>query len=780
LGIIIILEKGFPLEQGSKTGFPFDLAFTHKSFTWAEKHRISPDGKYLVYGVFTPPKKSPGSSLEAEPRIMPNGTPTNVVGSKLYIMEISTGETKPLLFGDKNSWRPSFSHDSRYVAFYSDAGGIPQLWVYDIKEGHSKKLSEVKIKAKLWPGDEAYWSKDDKEVFVPIDLERGEENLKENQESFESGEQKPTVRVYLSGGEKKKEEGKVSYDALQAHFMRENNATLGAINIETGDMRVVVPANSLPFPSVLRLSPSGKFLSYLSVFKLKGLTSTTTLFDLAVVSSERGLLKFKAEDLVVNEGDYFGLSYAWHPEQDILVFLKDKKLWFLDLDEKPMSGQLASQLGELAPYPLDFTRDGKGVLIGYNPVSDNDYTDPRPTSLALVPLDGSEPKKIQLENYLIFKEALNIGERILWQPEKDTVTLYLENPSSGEHILLRVNLITGEKKIIWKGFGRMSFVGSPISQNFILSIFENTSTPPDIYLFNKDFSARQRLTNIEPRFERIEVGAAESFETIVPQHDGSLTKVKTAVLLPPKAKKGDLLPTIVFIYGGSRLSRYSDRFGGGSPSTIPVLLFTTRGYAVLLPDMIIGPEGEAGNPLQEMVDVLLPQLHRAGELGYSDLTRMAIIGQSYGGYGTAAIISGTNIFRAAISISGLFDLPSLYSWMEEGGTVFGRNWSEKGQGRMGTHPWQDLKRYIENSPYYRADKINTPLLLLQGANDTTCPVEDARKMFNALERFEKTAQLAEYKGEGHTIDGWSLVNAVDAYKRIFNFLEKYLSENDCK
>jgi dipeptidyl aminopeptidase/acylaminoacyl peptidase len=94
---------------------------------------------------------------------------------------------------------------------------------------------------------------------------------------------------------------------------------------------------------------------------------------------------------------------------------------------------------------------------------------------------------------------------------------------------------------------------------------------------------------------------------------------------------------------------------------------------------------------------------------------------------------------------------------------------------MGTHPWADLRRYLANSPYYQADKIHTPLLLIHGKKDDTRPVEDAEKMFNALKRLGRTAQIAVYDGESHVPGTWSLVNALDATQRMVDWLEKYMS-----
>ena len=127
-----------------------------------------------------------------------------------------------------------------------------------------------------------------------------------------------------------------------------------------------------------------------------------------------------------------------------------------------------------------------------------------------------------------------------------------------------------------------------------------------------------------------------------------------------------------------------------------------------------------------------------------------------------------------IALDGLYNLPGSFGNMGPGGSTFNFVWSETGQGRMGTHPWADLRRYIANSPYYQADKIHTPFLLIHGKKDDTCPVEGAEKMFNALKRLDRTAELAIYDGEGHVPGDWSLVNAVDATQRMVDWYAKYV------
>ena len=347
--------------------------------------------------------------------------------------------------------------------------------------------------------------------------------------------------------------------------------------------------------------------------------------DLAVVPSIGGSASFVERDLLLGEDDYFGLTYAWRPGRDQIVYHKDKKLWFVDLENgsKPEPTQLAAELGDLTLLPLHFSVDGSFLLAGIKPFDDHDYSDPRPTSLAVIRLDGSKTRVFPLEEKQKFRGPLASFPRILWQQNVQECTILMEDSESGEHSVVRLDLENGEMQTLWKGMAKLDFYGAPLDQSAILGIYQDIQTPPDLYLFAPDFTAKKRLSRIEPRYDDVQVGPVHMFETLIPAHDGRLVKAKTAILLPPGGKIGDRLPTIVFQYGGSRLSRYANRFGGDSPNTIPALLFTSRGYAVIYPDLVIGPEGEGRNPIQDLVDMILPQIYRSVELGYSDINRIA-------------------------------------------------------------------------------------------------------------------------------------------------------------
>jgi dipeptidyl aminopeptidase/acylaminoacyl peptidase len=771
VSFLALLTSSFVFALDTGSALPLELAYTMKTLGYEDRPSISPDGKWVVYNVYTPPVKSPGSELEIEPRFLPGGTPSTYVGSRLFLASTETAQPKSICPEKGNCWRPSWSADSSRVAFYSDNDGSPKLWLYDTKTGNARKVTDAKVKAKLWLGDEAYWSADGKKVYVPI-APPEQQTSAPNSDTAKAKDTR--IRTYFSGKEIKEKAKEQPGQNFMEFFLQENNATLSSVDVDTGGVKEIVSYQTEPRPSCLTLSPSGKWIAYLSVYRINNLTDAKAFYDLAVVPESGGPVRVIAKDLEVNDLDYYTFAYRWNPGKDQLVYYKNKKVWFYDLAQlNSEPKQVAADLGELAPFPIAFTNDGTNLLLGTKPIDRKDYTGLWPASLTLISMDGSFKQSVNLPEPLDFIQVITASTNRLWQPNKEQFTSIWQNPKTGEKLIIESEVGSGKSKVVQKEIGRLRFVESSASDDQIIGTYEDAATPGDVYLFAKDLTSRKRISNVEPRFENIRLGSIEFFETQLAQYDGKIVTAQTAVILPPGAKKGDKLPAIVFHYGGDSLAKKADRFLAGSPASVPISIFVSRGYAALLTYLIIAPEGTPGNPVQNMVDVLLPQIYRAAELGYVDINRIALLGQSYGGYSTAAMITKTNLFRAAVAISGMYDLPGLYSWMIKDITPH-MNWSESGQGRMGSPPWSNIMRYMENSPYYQADKINTPLLMIHGGNDDTCPVQDAEKMFAALRRLEKTAQLAVYDGEGHTVNTWSLDKAIDATERILKFLETYL------
>ena len=761
-----------PLSDDPPGALPYDLAFGMSSFLWDTEFSVSADGRFVAYDVRTSPADT---SIDLEERYQPNGTPSSVVGGTIFYTEMSTKRTVEVCPGGA-CWRPVWSPDGSSIAFFSDAGGPPRIWVHDVASGKSRKLSEDPVKPKLWHGDEPRWSPDGSTLylgFAPEGKFRNPVRPAEVKATNAAG-----VVVLRSGSEAAAApEGAAAPTPRADHFAREHLVAVKAVGVRGGETRVIVPRDAEVPAGTIRLSASGRWLGYLSSFRSESDTTQTTVMDLAIVPAGGGDPRVVVRNMPLTQGNYFNLSYSWHPSEDRLMYYDDKRMYLLDVrggtpsEPKP----LAPELGDVALTVFGFTRDGGAAVMGVDLFDDQGYGDPRPRAVAVVPLDGGTPVTLAIDDARwTFAQLLKADERTIWQPDGSSVHLLLTERSTGEKAVVRYDPESGESEVLWKALGKLLHLTSGGSHDFLVGQYEDMRTPPNIFRFDAGFSAKERISRIDPRLDEVAVGSAETFETMVPLHDGALAKVRTAVLLPPGAKRGDRLPAIVTMYPGGDVTRSAADFGGGSVFTVPNLVFTSRGFAVVLCNLTLGPNREAGNPIREMVDVLLPQVYRAAELGYVDVDRLAITGQSFGGYGTGSIITRTNLFRAAVPISGIFDLFGTYGHMDPTGGSFWVGWSEGGQARMGTHPWANVRRYLENSPYYGADKIFTPVLIVHGTADMA--YHDAMKLFTALRRMGKPAQLASYQDQGHVISEWRRESAIDAARRMVEFYRRHLGE----
>ena len=95
---------------------------------------------------------------------------------------------------------------------------------------------------------------------------------------------------------------------------------------------------------------------------------------------------------------------------------------------------------------------------------------------------------------------------------------------------------------------------------------------------------------------------------------------------------------------------------------------------------------------------------------------------------------------------------------------------EHGQGAMGGTIWEFPDRYRENSPLFRFDRIETPLLIGQGDTDLDLAAPEA--IFRAFERLEIPVEYRLYESEGHVLARRE--NVLDFWERRLEFLAEHL------
>ena len=176
-------------------------------------------------------------------------------------------------------------------------------------------------------------------------------------------------------------------------------------------------------------------------------------------------------------------------------------------------------------------------------------------------------------------------------------------------------------------------------------------------------------------------------------------KHEGALLLPPDYQEGQRVPVIVDLYddgAGTRLNY----FGLGKEYG---QILASRGYAMFFPGLPL----QDSDPMRQLPGLVLPAVNQLIELGIADPDRLGLIGDSYGGYLTLALLTQTRMFRAAVAIAGMVNWTSMYGSLTNYGESFGVNFCEDGEegGRMGASIWNQRERFIENGPANRVQSL---------------------------------------------------------------------------
>jgi dipeptidyl aminopeptidase/acylaminoacyl peptidase len=196
-------------------------------------------------------------------------------------------------------------------------------------------------------------------------------------------------------------------------------------------------------------------------------------------------------------------------------------------------------------------------------------------------------------------------------------------------------------------------------------------------------------------------------------------------------------------------------------------LFTTRGWAVLAPDLPPAVQ----NRMAETTDAMLAGVDAAIAAGVADPDRLGVFGQSNGGYTCLSVLTQTNRFKAGVMSAGFGDYFGSYGHMRIDGELYSSYYRES---QNGGDPWAQRNLYIANSPWFSLDKVTTPLLVLHGEQDHTLPVWQAEAVVVGLARLGRTVSFARFTGEGHVPARWKWANQLEYDRRMIAWFEKYL------
>ena len=237
----------------------------------------------------------------------------------------------------------------------------------------------------------------------------------------------------------------------------------------------------------------------------------------------------------------------------------------------------------------------------------------------------------------------------------------------------------------------------------------------------------------------------------------------------PAGKAPRNLPLVVLVHGGPKGPR--DNWGYNAE----VQFLANRGYAVLQPNFrasggygkkfLNAGDRQWGRLMQD--DITWGVKHLVDK-GVADRKRVAIMGASYGGYATLAGLAFTpELYACGVDIVGPSNLFTLMESIPPYWESF-RAYFNDMLGDPSTEEGKALMR--QASPLFSVDRIEKPLLIVQGANDPRVKQAESDQIVAALRDKNKKVQYLLAKDEGHGF--YKPLNL----KAMYAETEKFLSE----
>jgi acetyl esterase/lipase len=289
---------------------------------------------------------------------------------------------------------------------------------------------------------------------------------------------------------------------------------------------------------------------------------------------------------------------------------------------------------------------------------------------------------------------------------------------------------------------------------------------PDVWVSDMNFSTMSKLSNANPQQADYRWGTAE----LVSWRSGQNEELQGVLYKPDDFDPTRKYPMMVYFY-----ERLSDNLHGHfvpapGGSSINISFYVSRGYLVFTPDIPyrIGYPGESAyNAVVPGVLSLLPR-------GYIDEQRIGVQGHSWGGYQIAYLVTKTDLFAAAEAGAPVVNMVSAYGGIRWESGMVRQFQYERTQSRLGGTLWDAPMRFIENSPIFWADKVNTPLLMMHNDEDGAVPWEQGIEYFVALRRLSKPVWMLNYNGEAHGLR--RMANRKDWTVRMQQFFDHYLMD----
>ncbi len=467
---------------------------------------------------------------------------------------------------------------------------------------------------------------------------------------------------------------------------------------------------------------------------------------------------------------FLGSSYQWSPDSQKIVIMANTSIWksqsriklyVIDLKEN----KIVKIDGDSEYFAdLKFSSDGQKLAFATADGAGEQ-------KIPLLPFKDRKPQTIQILDLktkkLVSLPAVDIWHIAGWKEDDKAVIVTKQEGTKQQLYSLDIET----KKLTLMDVSNLTSIHNvALSQNqkFIGFTGENLHHPAEIYISNVDSFSPKKITNIN---EKINLTAIKAEPVQWKSFDG--LEIEGIVTYPQNYKEGKKVPLIVSIHGGPGGVESQSFIGYTSFGPYAPAVFASEGYATL----VVNYRGSLGygekfhqlnykdigggdfRDVMTGVDYLIDQ-------GVADPHQLFIRGHSYGGFMTAWAIGQTNRFKAASVESGMTD------WISENATTDGPTSMES---LFGGAYWENYAEWRKSSPLTYVNNMETPTLILHGADDERVPVTQSIQLCNALKGRGIPARFVYYIGEGHGMS--DPIATLDAMKEKLKWFKAYGNKN---
>ncbi len=289
---------------------------------------------------------------------------------------------------------------------------------------------------------------------------------------------------------------------------------------------------------------------------------------------------------------------------------------------------------------------------------------------------------------------------------------------------------------------------------------------PDLRVSSDLKGGGRKISDANPQQADFAWGTNEIYEWT----DNHGRKLRGMLVKPDGFDPNKQYPMLVNFYERSSEGVYRHRTPTPGRSSINYSHYVSKGYVIFNPDVVY----RIGYPGESAYDCVMSGVTSLLNHGFVDKENIGMQGHSWGGYQAAYLVTKTDLFAAVESGAPVVNMFSAYGGIRWGSGLSRQFQYERTQSRIGGTPWEYPLRYLDNSPIFTADKINTPLLILHNDNDSAVPWYQGIEWFTAMRRLGKPAWMLNYRGEPH----WPLkpANRSDFQTRMEQFFDYYLMD----